>query len=336
MSKKTKYIFYIIFIIYFFISLIINIIKSGMFQDISKNVEIITSSIVINIFAFLLFMVFITMIQNIWLIILFVAIKLGVRSYKKDKLTNIDFKKDKEYYREILEKYSPLILSYIDDFNIDTQTDCIASILYLQKNGYISIENNKIVYNKKDTINLDENEIYILSCIKDGKIELNEYELIKKIQKDGVEKGLLEEKKDFKKRKAKKILMAVAIFFVILAMLIFIVFNLQNKYIDNSLLIIMIFIILGTSLITLVSYPFIMTIYMITYIIAESQNPLFRTKRGEMINKKIEGLRSYLQDYSLLSEKDSKDIIIWEEYLIYSVLFHQNTKIIEEYKKYIK
>ena len=37
-----------------------------------------------------------------------------------------------------------------------------------------------------------------------------------------------------------------------------------------------------------------------------------------------------IDEYSLLKEKTSEDITIWEDYLIYSVIFNQNNDIIEE------
>ena len=61
-----------------------------------------------------------------------------------------------------------------------------------------------------------------------------------------------------------------------------------------------------------------------------------RTQKGKELNKKLEGLKHYLEDYSLLSEREAKEIELWEDYLIYSVMFGQNKKVIEEYEKYIE
>ena len=61
-----------------------------------------------------------------------------------------------------------------------------------------------------------------------------------------------------------------------------------------------------------------------------------RTQKGKELNRKLEGLKHYLKDYSLLSEREAKEIELWEDYLIYSVMFGQNKKVIEEYEKYIE
>ena len=61
-----------------------------------------------------------------------------------------------------------------------------------------------------------------------------------------------------------------------------------------------------------------------------------RTKKGEELNKKMKGLKKFLEDYSMLSEQDSNTLGLWDEYLIYSVMFGQNKKIVEEYTKYLE
>ena len=55
-----------------------------------------------------------------------------------------DFNFEKEYYREILKETSPLILGYIDNFDID-KNKLIAEIIYLEKNGLIKISDDKLV-----------------------------------------------------------------------------------------------------------------------------------------------------------------------------------------------
>ena len=61
-----------------------------------------------------------------------------------------------------------------------------------------------------------------------------------------------------------------------------------------------------------------------------------RTKEGEVLNRKIEGLKNYLKDFSLLTEKEQQELILWEEYLIYSVIFNINHKIINELSSLIE
>ena len=59
-----------------------------------------------------------------------------------------------------------------------------------------------------------------------------------------------------------------------------------------------------------------------------------RTEKAKELNSKLEGLKSYLKDYSNLKDNEASNIVLWEDYLIYSVIFKQNKKIISEFKKY--
>ena len=67
------------------------------------------------------------------------------------------------------------------------------------------------------------------------------------------------------------------------------------------------------------------------------QNGYIRTKKGEILNENLEGLKNCLKDFSTLHEKDENSLTLWEDYLIYSVIFNQNTKIIKNIcDKYLK
>lgn len=59
----------------------------------------------------------------------------------------------------------------------------------------------------------------------------------------------------------------------------------------------------------------------------------FRTELGEMVNVKLEGLKNYIKGYSLLKEKEQ--LKLWDEYLIYSVMFSENTKVLYDVSRYV-
>lgn len=61
-----------------------------------------------------------------------------------------------------------------------------------------------------------------------------------------------------------------------------------------------------------------------------------RTKKGDELNIKIEGLKRFLKEHSSLAEKELKQLELWEHYLIYSILFNQNEKALTELKKITK
>ena len=83
----------------------------------------------------------------------------------------------------------------------------------------------------------------------------------------------------------------------------------------------------------MVIFPFTTIVYIRSYYFMNKLNPYIRNKKAKDINLKLEGLRNYIKDYSLLGQKDHKDIIIWDNYLIYSVMLGQNTEIVDEIMK---
>ena len=70
-------------------------------------------------------------------------------------------------------------------------------------------------------------------------------------------------------------------------------------------------------------------------LIMTSKGKYKRTDLGEEINYKIEGLKKYIKDYSLLDEKEQEMLEIWDEYLIYSLIFKQNNTIKNDMEKFV-
>lgn len=252
--------------------------------------------------------------------------KVGSLKRKVGQMDDTDFNFDKNYYREILEINSPLLLGCLDNFDIDKNV-LIAQLLYMKEKERIKIEKGKIevgiVYNE---INVSASEKIILNKIKNGKFGIENYddfmdELRKVTMKEAEKVGLLEKKKKKKKKGRKLTLIVICI---IILLLIF-----WGESSDKWR-------ILGGMLV--VTFAYIMPLLIaasLGYNGAKIGHQYIRTVEGKKLNKKIDGLRRYLKDYSNLSERESKEIELWEDYLIYSVMFGQNEKVVEEYEEYI-
>ena len=46
-----------------------------------------------------------------------------------------------------------------------------------------------------------------------------------------------------------------------------------------------------------------------------------RTESGAQLQCKMAGLKNYIKEYSLLEKKNLKDVNLWEDYLIYAIIF---------------
>lgn len=293
----------------------------------SKIIHIITSlSIVLSFFLLP--------------ILVYYANKRAKKKVIKESLSIIDFKNSKEYYRDILKNNSPIELSYVDNFEIDYLKDTIATLLNLKLKNKITIENNYINIINKDTKDLHKSEIYILDNIKDGKVtNLDSYEILGYAKEEALANGMIVKNKvkrqNYNKRiPIEKLMIFWFLFMSLLTILLFffnqnIVDFLNNVFIPN--INIFLPIIIGiVIIIRIIKYSkFYNSVKDEAYYQYKSRS-YTRTEEGEILNKKIEGLKNYLKDFSALTEKEQQELILWEEYLIYSVLFNTNHKIIKE------
>ena len=181
-NRGREKIINIIFIVYMLIRFIMKLSsQSGNF----------TNNLIVNILVVAVALI-VTIIENFYIILIFIVIKIMRKREYKNQLSKIDYKNEGEYYRDILKGYSPFLLSYIDNFIFEGKRDIIATILNLQLKQVIKIENNTIIKLKEDN-NLEESEQYILDNVSNGKIKIADTrELEQKIVKDAQNKELIE------------------------------------------------------------------------------------------------------------------------------------------------
>lgn len=259
--------------------------------------------------------------------------KIRIKDSTKYGLSKADFNKNIDYYRDILDVKSPLIIGFIDDMNLEiSEKELVSELLYLHENKIIDFQNDRIIkLNHGNTDDLLMSDRLFLSKIIDGKLKIKDdsfflMRLRGEILQESKNKfGLVCNKKENYDKH-------IAICFILM---FFGAFLKKVDFISD-----------------IISYIFVLIPLMYLNILwtcktiesgKESKENLLikidvrkRTKEGEMLNKKIEGLKLFLKDYSLLKEKGTDSINIWGDYIIYSVLFGQNQKIVEEYKKYIE
>lgn len=208
-----------------------------------------------------------------------------------------------------------------------TKSNIVATLLSLELNKKISLEDiDKIKIEQNNMQEVSSNEKYVLDSIENGKINnFNEDGFIEKVKQDAVKNGLLKKSKIEWKKFTKALI--VCIFSIIVMICIFA--KLFNDFINNPTnmddwkLFIMMF-----SMSLILCLPIFIGVFFYTYIMKSKKNEYIRTNKGEAINERLEGLKNYLKDFSLMQEKDEKSLTLWEDYLIYSVIFNQNSKLI--------
>ena len=283
----------------------------------------------------------------IWLSsIIFIVIALIIDSAQFQSrgfsLSKIDFINEKNICREILQKYSAMSLAYLDNFKEDTFKYGVITLLMLERKGKINIKETGIEIVNTTTRGLKESEKYVFARIKNGLFVLENPKEFKAFAKsEGLKDKLLEKSPRIGKRirssstkelikygvkKAIRTVVKVLIAAVIIYIFAFLIGKIDKGPYQSIFSVLFGMIPVFVAIFLLVNY--------ISY--ENNLNKLaFRTELGDQINTKLEGLKNYIKGYSLLSEKDKEQLILWDEFLIYSVMFNQNKKVLYDVSRFI-
>lgn len=160
------------------------------------------------------------------------------------------------------------------------------------------------------------------------------------MRKNAIEEAI-NDKLLIKMTKKEKIINGIIIFtpIVLIELILIILYNISYLILDRFQVSTTVFYFLSVfPMIDLFLITGILGISIATFIqyMKENKNMYNRTEEGSNINKKIEGLKKYIKDYSLLDEKEKELLRIWDEYLIYSVLFSQNKEILNKFSELIQ
>ena len=322
LGKYSKYkllkTFFVLYIAFSFVYILIEMLIPILSNNFNMNYII---DIVENLFDFI--------VGNIILVIFYFSYKVANKKFKNDKLSIKDFEKNKTYYRDLLNNYSPSELSYIDNFKFEKNICMVASLLSLKLKKIIDFKDNNIII-LKDEENISNNEKYILSNIYEGKLcSVNEETFLLKTQQDCIDNGLLNKSDNSYKKKVLRYVLIFVIFIFIVSFSFYIYYNKQifSVQLLSRLILFVLFIIYSII---------VFSIFIRTYYKLNKNNDLVRTTNGEVINEKLEGLKNFLKDFSNVSDKNEDYLILLEDYLIYSVIFEQNTLIVKNiFEKYI-
>ena len=84
------------------------------------------------------------------------------------------------------------------------------------------------------------------------------------------------------------------------------------------------------------------TMYLVSHLFAvrrilaifnENIKSIERTEYGDLMAECIYGMKNFIHDYSNLSEADKRQVVLWEDYLVYAVVLEENEQIVNEISK---
>ena len=116
-KRKIKRTIDIIFWTIIIINTIIEMYKTFT-GSVNVRTENINLSILVSAIGIFTICFIISILKMPFIVMLYIGYKIAYIKYYKDKLDETDLKNN-GYYREIIQKYSPAVLSYIDDFKLD-------------------------------------------------------------------------------------------------------------------------------------------------------------------------------------------------------------------------
>ena len=243
----------------------------------------------------------------------------GKFARKINQLDKTDFENNKEYYREILKTNSPLILGYLDKLELNKNI-IIAELLFLKKINIIEIQDGKIEKIARSAVSHMSEEEFLLN-IENGKLVIKKdffFNLRELVACDAEDLKYVEEQKKNKIRIGKGAFLFFSYIFAIIITLFFAFIRNEIEFVKTH--------VIYTLFAALVYMPMsmILTFFTLGVFFAEKDKAgviYKRTAKGRELNRKLEGLKNYLKDYSMLDERESKEIELWEDYLIYSVMF---------------
>ena len=65
-------------------------------------------------------------------------------------------------------------------------------------------------------------------------------------------------------------------------------------------------------------------------LIMKNTKTIKRTDYGNQMAECIFGMKNFIHDYSNLNAADRRQVVLWEDYLVYAVVLEENREIIKE------
>ena len=244
------------------------------------------------------------LISVVYVIVNYIISKINVY-----KIENKNKTLDYEYYREILDETSSGVLSFVYNKRIDYKDILISTLLKLEKEKIIKLDYNnshiEILLNESNK--LSEYEKYILNLLKsESKNEIIQFSALKNIVTNGNFKiNVVELVKKSSKEKG----------------------YYKTKNFTSNIIVYIILINFFVTILTLFSEPVVGALCLFNTIILfflcyiANKKIYIRTKQGKLLSDKLNGLKKFLTENSIINERQIEEIFIWDYYIIYANIF---------------
>ncbi len=273
--------------------------------------------------------------------------------------TEFDAKQDLEYYRDKLTELSPAQISLLTDLKLERKKDLAATLLKLQLNGVIAIQDGCVSIADVPEDSLCTSDRLLLRYLK-------EHPRLSDETSDGLahwERAALEEaaeggffrgkelskKHGFRRSGCLPTILAFVLMLVLLFNKDTAYFNEVSQCVENASSEVsnqyfvqmmtkdvrfargVIWTVLGSVAgLFFLAYPLTAAARGFLQTSAEKQLNIERTAKGMEYTEYVYGLKNFIHDFSNLSEVQQEQLILWDDFLIYAVVLEENTRILDE------
>lgn len=84
-------------------------------------------------------------------------------------------------------------------------------------------------------------------------------------------------------------------------------------------------------------FGYLASMLIFTFIMIKTTNKttkIARTEEGNRITEYLFGLKNFIKDFTLISEREKKELVLWDYFLVYAVVLEENKKVIQEIFSY--
>lgn len=221
---------------------------------------------------------------------------------------------NEEYVRELPDYFPPAIASFLLDLSLET-TDYTATIAYLMSKGYIELEGEEIILRKDSILNLSQHERYALQAVLKN-VKFNYEDFNKYIIADAEKMGYIK-----KGSRSTHFVRNFCLDLVTCATCMMTSENMDDGILKTILE--SIGFVTGIGMFVIIAY----SIFLLSKYSNESYH---RTELGEIEAKKWTGVKNYLKDYTMISQRELKDTALFDDYIPYAISLNE-AKNIEKY-----
>lgn len=221
---------------------------------------------------------------------------------------------NEEYVRELPDYFPPAIASFLLDLSLET-TDYTATVAYLMSKGYIELEGEEAILRNDSILNLSQHERYALQAVLKN-VKFNYEDFNKYIIADAEKMGYIK-----KGSRSTHFVRNFCLDLVTCATCMMTSENMDNGILKTILE--SIGFVTGIGMFVIIAY----SIFLLSKYSNESYH---RTELGKIEAKKWTGVKNYLKDYTMISQRELKDTALFDDYIPYAISLNE-AKNIEKY-----